>query len=62
VLDTTCGEYRFLRPVSYQKISVTLETDANLFSYTRPEIPYTINVANLPVSVSQSGTQAALSH
>ena len=42
--------------------TVTLEAAPNIFSYTRPEVPYTINVANTAVSVSQSATSPALLH
>lgn len=42
--------------------TVTLQSGANAFSYARPSFPYTISVANAPVSVSQSGTSGALSH
>ena len=43
--------------------TVTLQAAPNLFSMVRPSIsPLTINVANNSVTVSQSGTSAALSH
>jgi hypothetical protein len=43
--------------------TVTLEATPNLFGYVRPNLsPLTIDVANNSVTVSQSGTSAALSH
>jgi hypothetical protein len=42
--------------------SVNLQADPNIFPNTRPEFPYTIDVANNSVSVSQPGTSPALSH
>jgi hypothetical protein len=42
--------------------TVTLQADPSLFPLTRPEVPYSINVANNSVSVSQAGTSPALSH
>ena len=41
---------------------VTLQADANICVYTRPEVPNAIDVANNTVSVSQPGTSPALSH
>ncbi|MGC9945125.1 MAG: SBBP repeat-containing protein [Bryobacteraceae bacterium] len=42
--------------------TVTLEAVPNIFPNIRPEFPYTINVANTAVAVSQPGTSGALSH